>query len=125
MACKNDKLIATIKAKVEPTPELIELLRRYRDGLKMAIRWAVEEAKAKDACLRYPRIRGPLQNAEGHGSVVATCNREALAVVKSYLANGARASRRWLSRCICGFIRVPTASETATYTSQADTGPES
>jgi len=32
---------------VEPTPELIELLRRYRDGLNMAIRWAVEVAKAK------------------------------------------------------------------------------
>jgi len=47
MACKTDKLIATIKAKVEPTPELIELLKRYRDGLNLAIRWAVEEARAK------------------------------------------------------------------------------
>jgi len=50
MACetdKNDKLIATIKARVEPTPELVELLKRYRDGLNVAIRWAVERAKAK------------------------------------------------------------------------------
>jgi len=47
MACKIDKLTATIRAKVEPTPELVELLRRYRDGLNMAIRWAIEEAKAR------------------------------------------------------------------------------
>jgi len=36
MACeinKNDKLIATVKAKVGPTLKLVELLRRYRDGL--------------------------------------------------------------------------------------------
>jgi len=49
MACKtdkNDKLITTVKAKVEPTPELIELLRRYREGLNLAIRWAVKEARA-------------------------------------------------------------------------------
>jgi len=32
---------------VEPTPELIELLRKYRDGLNMAIRLAVKVAKVK------------------------------------------------------------------------------
>jgi len=50
MACKTDKkdvLVVAIKAKVEPTPELVELLKRYRDGLNMAIKWAVEAARAK------------------------------------------------------------------------------
>jgi len=32
MACKTGKLIATVKAKVEPTPELVELLKRYAAG---------------------------------------------------------------------------------------------
>jgi len=94
MACKTDKLIATIRAKVEPTPELIELLKRYRDGLNMAIRWAVEWARAKG---RLPTL------SEAHESLyewlktmglpprIATdCYREALAVVKTYLAKGAK-----------------------------------
>jgi len=96
MACKTDKtdkLIAAIRAKVEPTPELIELLKRYRDGLNMAIRWAVEWAKAKG---RLPTLSDahralyePLK-AMGLPPVIAqNCYREALAVVKSYLANGA------------------------------------
>jgi len=94
MACKNDKLIVAIRAKVEPTPELLELLRRYRDGLNMAIRWAVEAARAKG---RPPTLSEahkafyePLK-AMGLPPVVAqTCYREALAVVKSYLASAAR-----------------------------------
>jgi len=94
MARKTDKLIATIKAKVEPTPELVELLRRYRDGLNLAIRWAVEWARAKG---RLPTL------SEAHESLyewlksiglpprVATeCYREALTIAKSYMANGAR-----------------------------------
>jgi len=97
MACKtdkNDKLITTIKAKVEPTPELIELLRRYRDGLNMAIRWAVEAAKAKG---RVPTLSEahralykPLKAMGLPSAVATTCNREALAIVKSYIADGAR-----------------------------------
>ena len=94
MACKTDKLLATIKAKVEPTPELIELLRRYRDGLNLAIRWAVEWAKAKghppSLFEAHKAIYKPLK-AMGLPSVIAqTCYREALAIVKSYIANGAR-----------------------------------
>jgi len=38
MACVTDKLLVTIKVKVEPMPELVELLKRYCDGLNMAIR---------------------------------------------------------------------------------------
>jgi len=94
MACGTDKLIVAIRAKAEPTPELIELLRRYRDGLNLAIRWAVEVARAKG---RLPTLSEahralyePLR-AMGLPSVIAaTCNREALAIVKSYLAGEAR-----------------------------------
>jgi len=94
MACKNDKLIATIRAKVEPTPELIELLRRYRDGLNLAIRWAVKETRAKGRLQTLSEIHKALYTtlrAMGLPSYVATaCYREALATVKSYLASGAR-----------------------------------
>ena len=94
MACKNDKLTATIKAKVEPTQELIELLKKYRDGLNMAIRWAVEEAKAKGRPPTLSEIYRTLYEqlkAMGLPSAIAAeCYREALAVVKSYLAKGAR-----------------------------------
>jgi len=97
MACetsKKDKLIVVIKAKVEPTPELIELLRRYRDGLNIAIRWAVEETRAKG---RLPTLSEahralyePLKVMGLPPRIAAECYREALAVVKSYLASGAR-----------------------------------
>jgi len=97
MACKtgkDDKLTATVKAKVEPTPELIELLKRYRDGLNMAIRWAVEEAKAKGRPPTLSEAHKALYErlkAMGLPPVVAQmCYQEALAIVKSYIVNGAR-----------------------------------
>jgi len=105
MACKTDKLLVMIKAKVE----LIELLKRYRDGLNMAIKWTVEVTRAKG---RSPTLSDAhktlyeLLKAVGLPSYVATaCYREALAVVKSYLANEARgktpvvkALHMWLRR---------------------------
>jgi len=97
MACetsKKDKLIVVIKAKVEPTPELIELLRRYRDGLNMAIRWAVEVAKVRGRLLTlaeaHRALYEPLKVMGLPPRIAAECYREALAVTKSYLANGAR-----------------------------------
>jgi len=97
MACKtdkNDKLIATVKAKVEPTPELIELLKRYRDGLNMAIKWAVEVAKARGRtptlAEAYQALYEPLKAMGLPAKVAQDCYREALAVAKSYLAKGAR-----------------------------------
>jgi len=94
MACKTDKLIATVKAKVEPTPELIELLKRYRDGLNLAIRWAVEEARAKNRpptlAEAYKALYEPLKALGLPSKVAQNCYREALAIVKSYIANGAR-----------------------------------
>jgi len=97
MACKtdkNDKLIATIKAKVEPTPELIELLKRYRDGLNMAIRWAVDWARAKGRLPTLSEIyRAVYQQLKAMGlppRIASDCYREALAIVKSFIAKGAR-----------------------------------
>ena len=94
MTCKTDKLTATIKAKVEPTPELIELLRRYRDGLNLAIRWAVEEARAKGRLPTlseiYRAVYEPLKAMGLPAKIAQDCYREALAVVKSYIANGVR-----------------------------------
>jgi len=94
MACKTDKLIATIRAKVEPTQELIELLKRYRDGLNLAIRWATEETRAKG---RMPTLSEahnalyePLRAMGLPAYVASACYREALAVAKAYLANEAR-----------------------------------
>jgi len=94
MACGTDKLLVTIRAKVEPTPELVELLRRYRDGLNMAIRWAVEKARAKGYLPTLSETHKALYKTfrvMGLPSVIAQeCYREALAVVKSYIAKGAR-----------------------------------
>jgi len=94
MACKTGKLTATVKAKVEPTPELIELLKRYRDGLNMAIRWAVEVAKARGRPPTlseiYRAVYEPLKAMGLPSATAQDCYREALAIVKAYLANGAR-----------------------------------
>jgi len=97
MACKtdkNDKLIVTIRAKVEPTPELIELLKRYREGLNMAIRWAVEVARAKGRpptlAEAHKVLYEPLKAMGLPPRIATDCYREALAVVKTYLAKGAK-----------------------------------
>jgi len=97
MACgtgENDKLIVTVRAKVEPTPELIELLKRYRDGLNLAIRWAVEEARAKGRPPTLSEIyRAVYEQLKAMGlppRIASDCYREALAIVKSFIAKGAR-----------------------------------
>jgi len=94
MACKTDKLLATVKAKVEPTPELAELLKRYRDGLNTAIKWAVEWARAMG---RLPTLseahKALYESLRAMGlpsDIAAACYREALAVAKSYSAKGAK-----------------------------------
>jgi len=97
MTCRtgeNDRLIVAIKAKVEPTPELIELLRRYRDGLNLAIKWAVDWARANGRLPTLSEIyRAVYEQLKALGlpaKVAQDCYRETLAMVKSYIANGAR-----------------------------------
>jgi len=92
MACetnKNDKLLVTIRAKVEPTPELFELLKRYCDGLNLAIRWVVEEAKAKGRpptlSEAHKALYEPLKAIGLSAKVATACYREALAIIKSYI----------------------------------------
>jgi len=124
MACKtdkNDKLIVAIRAKVEPTPELVELLKRYRDGLNMAIRWAVEWTKANGRLPTlseiYRAVYEPLKAMGLPAKVAQDCYREALAVVKSYSTNGARGRtpmvkslHMWLRRDACsvrdGYLHI-------------------
>jgi len=69
-------------------------LKKYRDGLNLAIRWAVEWVMVKGRPPTLSEIHKALYKtlrAMGLPSdIAATCNREALAVVKSYLASGAR-----------------------------------
>jgi len=94
MTCKTGKLMAAIRAKVEPTLELVELLKRYREGLNMAIRWAVEAARAKGRpptlSEAHKALYEPLRAMGLPAYIASACYREALAVVKSYVANGAR-----------------------------------
>jgi len=97
MACetnREDTLITVIKAKVKPTPELIELLRRYRDGLNAVIKWAVEVAKAKGRpptlSEAHRALYEPLKAVGLPSRIAAECYREALAVVKSYVVKRAR-----------------------------------
>jgi len=94
MACKTERLIVTVKAKVEPTPELIELLKKYRDGLNMAIRWAVEETRAKGRVPTLSEIHKALYKTlratRLPPRIASDCYREALAVLKSFIAKGAR-----------------------------------
>jgi len=77
---------------VEPTPELIELLKRYRDGLNMAIRWAVEEAKAKGRLPTLAEIHEalyePLKALGLSPRIAAKSHRETLTIVKSFIAKG-------------------------------------
>jgi len=72
---------------VKPTPELVELLKKYRDGLNISIRWAVEETKAKG---RLPTLSEahkalyePLKAMGLPPRIAAECYREALAVANS------------------------------------------
>jgi len=72
----------------------VELLKRYRDGLNMAIRWAVERARTKGCPPTLSEIHRALcERLKAMGlppNIANTCYREALAVAKSYIANGAR-----------------------------------
>jgi len=73
---------------------LIELLKRYRDGLNMAIRWAVEWTRTKGRLPTlseiYKAVYEQLKALGLPAKVAQDCYREALAMAKSYIANGAR-----------------------------------
>jgi len=83
-----------VRAELELAPELVELLRRYRDGLNMAIKWAVGWSGAKGCPPILTEARKALYELlkamELSPRIAAECYREVPAIVKSYLANGAK-----------------------------------
>jgi len=99
-------LTATVKVAVRPEPRAVELMRRYKMALQYAVSWVLDRSavvktkrgkvKAKTPTLReiHSALYNALKEAYGLPSKIAQdCYRNALAVVKSWLGNGARGKR--------------------------------
>jgi len=89
-------LTLTVRVRVSPEPEMIELLKRYRDALNYAIRWIIENSIKTKKGYRVPSLskihRALYEKLKSLGlppRLVIDCYREALAIAKSYLGNGA------------------------------------
>jgi len=103
-------LTLSVRVRVSPEPEVVELLRRYRDALNYAIKWLVENAVKTKKGYRVPSLGrthsalyGKLKSYGLPSRVAIDCYREARAIVKSYLGNGGngrvprvRSLRMWL-----------------------------
>mgnify|MGYP001772716065 CR=1 FL=1 len=105
-------LTLTIKMRVRPEPEVVELLKRYRNALNYSIEWIVKHSTKVGMKYRVPSLSEIHRNLyeklkrefELPPRVALDCYREALAVAKSYLGNGAngrmpraRTLRMWLT----------------------------
>jgi len=104
-------LTLSVRMRVSPEPEAIELLKRYRDALNYAIKWVVENAVKTEKGYRVPSISKTHEalydklKAYGLPSRIALdCYREAHSIAKSYLGNGAngripkvKTLRMWLT----------------------------
>jgi len=99
-------LTATVVVAVRPEPQAVELVRRYKMALQYAVSWILGrsrvvrmrsgKAKAVTPPLRevHNGLYNTLKEAYGLPSKIAQdCYRNALAVVKSWLGNGARGRR--------------------------------
>jgi len=101
-------LTLTIKMRVSPEPilfeKLVNLMRRYREGLNYAIRVVVEN-NALSLGKAHKLLYNILKERYGLPSKVAQdCYREAIAIAKSWLGNpnrgrvpGAKTPRLWLT----------------------------
>jgi len=91
---------------VRPEPRAVELMRRYKMALQYAVNWVLDRSavvktkrgkvKAKTPTLReiHSALYNALKEVYGLPSKIAQdCYRNALAVVKSWLGNGARGKR--------------------------------
>jgi len=104
-------LTLTVRVRVSPEPEAVELLKRYRDALNHAVRWIIEHTERSGKRYRVPslsRIHKALyEKLKSYGlpsRIAIDCYREALAIAKSYLGNGAngriprvKTLRMWLA----------------------------
>jgi len=113
-------LTLSVRMRVSPEPEVVELLRRYRDALNYAIKWLVENAVKTKKGYRVPslgRTHSALyEKLKSYGlpsRVAIDCYREARAIAKSYLGNGGngriprvRSLRMWLTHGRGGSYRI-------------------
>jgi len=104
-------LTLTVRVRVSPEPQVVELLKRYRDALNYAIRWIIENSTKSRKGYRVPSLskihRALYEKLKSYGlpsRVAIDCYREALAIAKSYLGNGAngriprvKTLRMWLT----------------------------
>jgi len=104
-------LTLTVRMRVSPEPEVVELLKRYRNALNYAVRWIVENSTKVGKRYRTPSIstihKALYEKLKSFGlpsRVAIDCWREALAIAKSYLGNGAngkmpkaKSLRMWLT----------------------------
>ncbi|ADM28464.1 transposase, IS605 OrfB family [Ignisphaera aggregans DSM 17230] len=104
-------LTLTTRMRVSPEPEVVELLKKYRDALNYAIMWIIENSIKVGKRYRTPSIsaihRTLYEKLKSYGlpsRVAIDCYREALAIAKSYLGNGAngriprvKSLRMWLT----------------------------
>jgi len=104
-------LTLAIRVGVSPEPQIIELLKRYRDALNHAVRWIVENSIKTKKGYRTPSLskihRALYEKLKSYGlpsKIAVDCYREALAIAKSYLGNGAngriprvKSLRMWLT----------------------------
>jgi len=104
-------LTATVVVAVRPEPQVVELVRRYKMALQYAVNWILDRStavktrrgKAKAVTPPLREIHSTLYNAlkEAYGlpsKIAQDCYRNALAVVKSWLGNGARGRRPMIRR---------------------------
>jgi len=104
-------LTLTIRVRVSPEPRVVELLKRYRDALNYAVRWIVENSIKSRKGYRVPSLskmhKALYEKLKSYGlpsRIAVDCYREALAIAKSYLGNGAngriprvKSLRMWLT----------------------------
>jgi len=104
-------LTLTIRVRVSPEPKVVELLKKYRDVLNYAIMWIIENSIKVGKRYRTPSIStihiALYEKLKSYGlpsRVAVDCYREALAIAKSYLGNGAngriprvKSLRMWLT----------------------------
>jgi len=89
-------LTLTLRMKVSPEPEIIELLKRYKTALNYAIRWIIENSAKTKRGYKVPSLSKVhealyerLRSMGFPSRIAIDCYREALAIAKSYLGNGA------------------------------------
>lgn len=107
-------LTLTVRMRVSPEPEVIELLKRYRNALNYAIKWIVENSmkvgkrhRAPSISVIHKALYEKLKSLGLPSKIAQDCYREALAIARSYLANdangripSAKTFRMWLTRGI-------------------------